>query len=286
MLRAVGHGGWGPALVGCLAIASALGEAAVTRSRRLAAAACAGLVVLATLPALPTGDPAALRGVGAVHMASYQHPPKRVPPGVSLLVWPEIAVAERPAVVEGPASGLQLAPPVVAPGTAHLVGMVTRSPGGHQNAMLALAPDGRVLGMRAKSRLFPYTERPVFGWLKPGALGYAPGRAGPTLEVGGRKVACLVCVEAVDRPLAARARAEGAAFIAVPTLETGLSGSDVGHEQVLAVAVLRAAETGLPVVRASLHGVAAFVGPDGRVLARSAPGTDGVLTLEDDHRMP
>ncbi len=63
--------------------------------------------------------------------------------------------------------------------------------------------------------------------------------------------------------------------------DRGLVADPTAHRQFIAVAVLRAVETGLPVVRASLGGPALFVAPDGRVLAESAPGQSGILAWDE-----
>lgn len=282
VLRAVGHLGWLPALVGGWMIAAAAAEAIASRSRAALAVAGLGLAALFALPPLPAGDPAAFEGIGAVHMADAQRPPRQAPPGLKLLVWPELAESQRPHLEEGPGHGAAVEAPFQQPGLWHLYGLKTQSALGPQNAMLALTPTGEVAGVRAKSRLFPFAERPWAGISVPGATAFRPGRAAPVLAAAGRRLGVLVCVEAVDRALAWRARAEGATMLAIASIDVVGGGTALARDQFLATAVMRAVETGLPVVRASQFGDAAMITPQGHLMARSTPGTDGVLTRAGD----
>lgn len=278
VLRAVGHLGWVPALLVCLTIAVAAGEALGRRAGRLALVPLVGILLLAALPPLPKADARAFAGVGAVHMGDPAIRPTAAPPGIDLLIWPE-AMLRRPLRMSEAGPAGRVAPPVA--GVSHLIGAHTRSPEGLQNSLLTLGPDGAVSAMRAKRRLFAMTERPVFGQ----ALGpwqYAPGTAPPVVSAAGRRVLGLICVEASDRALVAEGVRAGADLMAICADERALHGARAGAEQMLAVAVMRAVEFRLPVVRAAIEGPAALIGPDGRVLAVTAQGRHGILTARGD----
>lgn len=276
-LKLVAHLGWTPALLLSLAAASALGEALVNRSRLALGVAGFGCALLLLTPSLPAGRPDAFAGIGAVHLASYFKLPQQAPPGVTTLVWPEVTDSRRPRLAEGPGHGKRIAPPAPTQ-TAHLVGRLTRTTEGLHNAFISLAPDGTVVANRAKVRLFPLTERPLYGvfW---GVEPLVAGQASPVVAAGAHRVGGLICLEELDRAVALRARRDGASMLAIIANDSDMGRSAVASEQMIAIAVLRAVETGLPVVRASLNGPSAFVSADGRVLATAAPGTDGVLTV-------
>jgi apolipoprotein N-acyltransferase len=278
VLRAVGHLGWVPALLLCLAIAVAGGESLARRAGRLALVPLLGIVVLALLPPLPKADVRAFEGVGVVHMGDPAIRPTAAPPGIDLLIWPE-AMLRRPMRVSERKPAGRVAPPLA--GVSHLIGAHTRSEEGLQNSLLTLGPDGTVSAMRAKRRLFAMTERPVFG-LAIGPWQYAPGTAPPVVSAGNRRVLGLICVEASDRGLVAEGVRAGADLMAICADERALHGAHSGGDQMLAVAVMRAVEFRLPVVRAAIEGPAALIGPDGRVLAVTAQGRHGILTARGD----
>lgn len=278
VLRAVGHMGWVPALLLCLVIAVAAGEALARRAGRLAAVAVVGLAVLALLPPLPRADARAFAGVGVVHMGDPAIRPTAVPPGIDLLIWPEAMLRRPMRVSERKPSG-RVAPPLA--GVSHLIGAHTRGEQGLQNSLLMVGPDGTVSAMRAKRRLFAMTERPVFGQSL-GPWQYAPGTAPPVVSAAGRRVLGLICVEASDRGLVAEGVRSGADLMAICADERALHGARAGGDQMLAVAVLRAVEFRLPVVRAAIEGPSALIGPDGRVLAATAQGRHGILTTGGD----
>lgn len=277
VLRAVGHFGARAALLACLFVAASLGEALARRRPRVLAPALLLALALVLLPALPPAAADSFAGIGVVHMTSELEPPT-ITPGHSLLVWPETAVAQSPALDEGRPPDVELDLVRHLSGSAsHLVGATTRLVQGKQNSALAVAPGGRVTGVRAKRVLFPVTERPFLGV---GSKAFTPGRGVPLLEVGGRKVITLVCFEYMTRGLIAEGQAGGGELLAILAGDTYQAGSEVARRQVEAHVVLRAAEFRLPVVYASRAGGAFMVGPDGAVLARGALGTSGVLSWD------
>jgi apolipoprotein N-acyltransferase len=260
-------------------LAAAVGVAGAGRWR-VATALAAVLVGLgALLPPVPERPIEPLLGVGAVHMPTLSERPGRSPDGVKLLVWPEQVAIRRPWLVEGDAQPTVVRPPTMRAGVRHLYGALIRTPEGHMNAIASLEPSGRVQAVRAKRRLFPLVETPFLGVMAPGVKAMVPGRRAPWLRVDAECVGTLVCVEAFDRALVGEARAAGARWLAISANDELLNNHPAGHRQMLGTAVLRAVESGLPVVRASVFGRASIVGGDGRVLAWSEPGRAGVLKL-------
>ncbi|MDP2270074.1 MAG: nitrilase-related carbon-nitrogen hydrolase [Archangium sp.] len=275
VLRALGLLGSVPTLLGCLVLAASVGEAMAWRAPRMAWPGVLPLLVLLFAPTLAPADARTFEGVAAVHMRSELEPPL-VQGELSLVVWPETAVAQAPALDEGAPVGVTVELLRHQAGAAHhLVGAMTRLVQGKQNSALAVAPGGQVTGARAKRVLFPVTERPFLG---AGVRHYTAGRAAPVLEVATRRVIPLVCFEYMTRSLIAEGQAAGGTLLAVLAGDTWQAGSEVAFRQAQAHVRLRAAEFGLPVVYASRGSRSFLVGPDGAVLAESEPGLSGWLT--------
>lgn len=285
VLRAVGHLGWTPTLLLCLLMAITAGQSVVKRSVTLTGSSAVLALVLLFMPALPDTIPPILYKVGAVHMEDYFESPTYAPPGVELLVWPEVARSGHPRITEGQHPDRILTPPLKSMTTYHLVGQETRiqpGPNGLQNALIAMAPNGQVLGVRAKKLLFPAGETAFFGYRLPSRRLYNHGQAPITFEINHHKIAALVCYEGLFRSLAATARTEKVELLTVSAIDLSVGSSFDAETQFTAIGVLRAVETGLPVVRASLQGPADLIAPDGRLLAHSHSGTNGILTLHKD----
>jgi|GEM_PF-3488622 len=285
VLRAVSLFGWTLATWLCLAIAVSAGEAFLRRSPRRLILPCLGLAGLLLLPEIPGVSHERLEAVGAVHMTDHAAAPQRGFPGLKLLVWPEQTSKYRPWLSEGAGEGKQLALPLRLPGTTHLYGLVTRQKGSIQNSVIALDPGGEVTWVRAKSRLFPITERPVLGVCfteSPPPL--LPGQASPRTEIAGFQAVSVVCLEGLERDFLRRAAQDGADLITVSASDRSMVRSPVAMRQIVAVTSLVAADLGLPIVRSSVFGVAAIIDRNGEVLAVSEPGKSGILALRTPAR--
>lgn len=279
VLKSLGYLGWETTLLisvaSCVLGVEALRKFSVWRLAVVLALG-AGLFLLPPL----ASNYRALQGIGAVHMTEFVDSPRSIPANIDLLVWPEDILTGRWRANEGPGNGEKMKVPVTAVGTYHILGRLTLNQDRlTQNSLLALAPDGEVLATRAKRFLFPAGERDYFGIRLSSRQPMAPGKRVPILEVNGRKIAALLCYEEFDRRLAFEGKAEGAELITVSAMEHSVGSSQEAASQFLGVAVLMAVETGLPLVRSSYKGVAAFISPDGTVLAVTQPRTKGILTL-------
>jgi len=281
VLRLLGHWGWVPATLFCLGIASLLGHALARRSLRLTTLSLMLPNLLWFFPPL-SADVSLLKGVGAVHMADFDAYPRWVPPDVKFLLWPEVIRRGRPRVSEDTAQGLVFSPPVLSAQTYHLFGQETRTAAGTQNSLLAMAPDGTLLALRAKRLLFPLAEKPLWGIQNANRIMYLPGQAPAYLDIAGLRVAALLCYEEFARHLALEARQAGAQLLTVSATERLFGGTIETENMFLGISVLLAVETGLPVLRSSLAGPAALIAPNGQILRQSASGTSGILTLEKD----
>ena len=155
---------------------------------------------------------------------------------------------------------------------------------GATNSVFALTPTGQLLGRYDKSHLVPYGEylpmRPLLSAiglsrLAPGDLDFASGPGPRTINLPGfGKMGVQVCYEMIfsgnvvdekDRP----------AFIFNPSNDAWFG--RWGPPQHLAQARLRAAEEGLPVLRATPTGISAVIDARGNVVKSLPWRTAGVI---------
>ncbi|MEL6586891.1 MAG: apolipoprotein N-acyltransferase [Pseudomonadota bacterium] len=199
----------------------------------------------------------------------------------SVVIWPETALPElirysadvRPMIARA-AGGV----PVV-------IGAQRFDPEGNpRNALVVLeGPEGDIALVQDKHRLVPFGEYLPLPWLSE-ALGlgplaaqlagrYAAGDGPRTFDLPGiGSVLPMICYEAifpqdlrrVDRPRAILHLTNDAWF-----------GTFAGPQQHLALAKLRAAEAGLPLLRAANTGVSAVLDARGQILASLELGKDG-----------
>jgi len=159
--------------------------------------------------------------------------------------------------------------------------------GGATNSVFVIAPTGDVAGRYDKAHLVPYGEYlPMRAILEPlGLARLAPGDvdfdSGPgprTLDIPGwGKVGLQVCYEIIfsgdvvddsNRP----------EFIFNPSNDAWFG--SWGPPQHLAQAQLRAAEEGLPVIRATPTGISAVVDANGRIVEKLGWRTAGVIDAD------
>jgi apolipoprotein N-acyltransferase len=157
------------------------------------------------------------------------------------------------------------------------------------NSIYALGPGGRIIGRYDKAHLVPYGEylpmRPLLSTiglsrLAPGDLDFTPGPGPRTIDVGGEwgKIGFDLCYEIIfsGHVVDERNRPE---FIFNPSNDAWFG--SWGPPQHLAQARLRAAEEGLPVLRATPTGISAVIDARGNVVKhigwRQAGAIDAVL---------
>jgi apolipoprotein N-acyltransferase len=230
----------------------------------------------------------------ARRLASLSGPPSNDP---RLLLWPEAAVTEP--LEDARTDGHQLMAQDLRMSVASLLGpadrlltggiAITSNDGlrvtGAENSVFAIAPGGRDIGRYDKAHLVPYGEylpmRPLLSAiglsrLAPGDLDFTPGPGPRTIDLGGEwgKVGFDLCYEIIFSGHVVDER-NRPGFIFNPSNDAWFG--RWGPPQHLAQARLRAAEEGIPVLRATPTGISAVI--DGRGnLVRSLPWrTAGVI---------
>ena len=133
---------------------------------------------------------------------------------------------------------------------------------------------GRVRDYYNKIQLVPFIEYvpaltllgPIFRRLVKGVSELSAGRRQTLFKVAGTKIGVLICYEGIFPALARRAVAHGADILVNLTNEAWFKPSV--SAQLLAMASLRAVETGAPMVRVANTGISAIIEPDGTIHAR------------------
>ncbi|WP_318204678.1 apolipoprotein N-acyltransferase [Streptomyces sp. SCL15-4] len=192
--------------------------------------------------------------------------------GADLVVWGESSVgfdlADRPDLAR------RLAALSRSAGAEVLVNVDARRsdrPGIYKSAV-PVGPDGPTGDRYDKMRLVPFGEyipaRSLLGWAT--SVGRAAGEdrhrgTGQTvLDVGhGLRIGPLICFETAFPDLGRHLAADGADVLLGQSSTSSFQHS-WAPEQHASLAALRAAETGRPMVHATLTGVSAVYGPDGR----------------------
>ena len=228
-----------------------------------------------------------------------------------LLIWPEAAV---PAFVLTPEleshfptleqSQREFRDPLLQLSQEHgvplLVGALGLTPlPGHSmpafhNSVLSISPRTGIVARRDKAVLVPFGEyvplRSVFSSLQGVASGLAevgdltPGDSVAPMPGLGRigdayAPAVLICYEVVYPSLVRRAVREGARLLINPTNDAWYGKSSAPH-QFLAIAQLRSAEHGLPMLRDANTGVSALIDASGAVVRETPIFERGALSVE------
>lgn len=156
----------------------------------------------------------------------------------------------------------------------------------YYNAALLVKKDGPVLPPYFKQRLVPFGEyvplAPVLRMIKPISRavpgGFTPGERTVLLPLGDWKLGGAVCYEVVY-PWIARAEARAGADVLFTLTNDAWYGRAGAQRQHWLAAVLRAVETGRPLVRAAVTGISGAVDGDGRVLVSLPAGRKGAFSV-------
>jgi apolipoprotein N-acyltransferase len=208
-----------------------------------------------------------------------------------LIVWGESSIDEDLTLPTSHALLTQFEAVSAEDGAELLVNQDTIVPGkGHEKWSVLVSPAG-IKGIYVKTRLVPFGEyipfRQQLGWLTkiskaassnmvpgPGAhLLYATDREGRPLPIGD-----LICFESAFGDMARVDTGQGAQLIVYQSELSTFQGT-WGPDQDASLAAVRAAETGRPVVQASLTGDTVAYDARGRLLAWMGQDQHGVVTV-------
>ncbi|WP_243695713.1 apolipoprotein N-acyltransferase [Rhodovulum adriaticum] len=207
-------------------------------------------------------------------------------PGVpvpDLIVWPETSVPYLLNHADGALATIALA----ADGPPVMLGIQRRDGPRTHNSLAVIGAGGRVTQLYDKHHLVPFGEYIPLGHIlgrfgikglaANDVYGYAPGPGPRVLNLGPHlgQALPLICYEAV---FPQDLRTDTRPGWLVQITNDAWFGTRSGPYQHLALAQLRAVETGLPMVRAANTGVSAVIDPMGRITHSLPLHTEGALT--------
>jgi apolipoprotein N-acyltransferase len=213
-----------------------------------------------------------------------------------LLLWPETAV---PFSAQNPSSERQQLESLARELRTHFAfGAPAFEHGSsgiqYRNAVFLLDPEGRLRGRYDKVHLVPFGEYVPLGrylpFVKKLAAGAGDFTAGPKVaplpgDAGLPVLGPLVCFEVIFPEISAAHVREGAQILTVVTND-GWFGKTPGPHQHLGFAAWRAAEQGVPLVRAANTGVSAVFNARGRLLHSTALLSRDAFTTSVAFRPP
>jgi apolipoprotein N-acyltransferase len=284
-------GRWRSALL-LVAAAHALGWGLRVSASEIPAGLRAG-VVQAAISQDVKWTPALLREHFQAHLELSRRAAASGP--LDLIIWPEASV---PVSLDAQAEyGDAVAELARETGALLVVGGIgvrpTAGPDGFaiSNSAFAVDPARGVVDRYDKAHLVPFGEyvpaflRPIATSIAGGVAGIGettPGPGARRLRIGGSRdpdAAALICYEAIYPGLVRQAVRDGAHVLLNLTNDAWYGRTSAPH-QFLAIAAMRSAEHGLPMLRAANTGVSAIIGAGGAVLEETRLFEPAVLVAD------
>jgi apolipoprotein N-acyltransferase len=254
-------------------------------------------IVQGNVPRLGLDEFAQRRAVTANHAAQTERLAAEVAAGEvakpDLVIWPENASDDDP--FHDPVARTMIESAVRAVGVPVLVGAVLDGPGSHvRNAAIVWSPAAGPGQIYVKRHLVPFGEYiPGRGLLTHLGVGrfsliprdFAAGHRPGILDIGGVKLADVICFEVADDDIVRQAVNGGGRLLTVQTNNAtyeraGDSGNGGETAQQLQMSRLRAVEHGRAVLVAATSGVSAVIAPDGSVRQQSGVFTPALLVAD------
>lgn len=202
-----------------------------------------------------------------------------------MIVWPETAVpfifgSDVPLSQEIASLPVQL-------NTYLLFGaMVAKDAGRLTNSAVLLSPEGMTLSTYDKIHLVPYGEyvplRKIFPFIEKITVGigdFLSGKEHVVMHTPFAKIGNLICYEIIF-PALVRNFVDRGADVLVTITNDAWFGRTAAPYQHFSMAVFRAVENRVPVVRAANTGISGFIDSRGRILNRSDIFVEAALTEE------
>jgi apolipoprotein N-acyltransferase len=220
-------------------------------------------------------------------------------PRPQLVIWPENSSDVDPTT--DPIARAVIDAAARAVGVPILVGAVLDGPGPThvRNAAIVWSPTTGPGQTYVKRHLVPFGEYlpwrsfvlKLSGQFSLISKDFVPGHAAGTLQAGAIRLADTICFEIADDTVVRQAVTGGGRLLVVQTNNADYeratdSGNGGETAQQLAIARLRAVESGRAVVVAATSGVSAMIAPDGTVLARTGVFRPALLDLRLPLRDP
>lgn len=221
----------------------------------------------------------------AANLAATTEATLRAPSaGSDLIVWPEGASETDP--FTDPSILQQFNAVSLLKNAPLLTGAITTRDGKYYNSSLLWEANRGLAGVYDKVHPVPFGEyvpdRAFWTPFAPGLLkligrDYTPGTRSPVMKVGTVSVGVDICFDIVDDGLILGSVADGAQVLVAQT-----NNADFGHteenQQQLAIARLRAIETGRSLVSVSTVASTTFLDPTGATIAAATPFRSVVRT--------
>lgn len=144
------------------------------------------------------------------------------------------------------------------------------------NSAYLLSPFGDIKGKYDKVHLVPYGEYvplrnifPFIGKLTQGMGDFSAGTGYHPLMIDDRKIGVLICYEGI-LPSAARTYRKNGAEVLVNITNDAWFGATSAPFQHFSMAIFRAVETRLYLVRAANTGISAVIDPNGKIVAQTS----------------
>ncbi|MFY9712160.1 MAG: apolipoprotein N-acyltransferase [Microbacterium sp.] len=205
---------------------------------------------------------------------------------VDLVVWPEGSLDGDPA--EDPALARRLTMLATRLDAPLLVNAATSRDERYFNTSLLWTREGSATQLHDKRHPVPFGEyvpdRPFFAALAPDLIGllqreYTPGTNPPVVDVDSVKIGLAICFDVIYDDVIAAGVNAGAQVLVFQTNNADFRGTDENLQQ-LAIARMRAIETGRSVVNISTVGTSQIIRPDGTTVDSLDADEAGAM-LED-----
>lgn len=211
-------------------------------------------------------------------------------PGIDVLVWPEGSVDIDPLQDAAAARALDaLAARVDAP---LLINAITTRDERYFNTSMLWVGGRAADAMYDKRNPVPFGEyvpnRDFFAALAPDLIGmigrdYEAGTNPPVFDISGTLAGLAICFDVIYDALVWEGAREGAEVFLFQTNNADFRGTDENQQQ-LAIARIRAIETGRSVVNSSTVGASQVIGPDGRTIDALPADVAGSMVTEVELR--